>query len=266
MTRRDYTIRDIHMALDGEMPIEEREAFEIWLAANPDMKALSARFAADAKRLRETFAGILNEPVPDRLTGLVTGGQPRSVSWLPSWRTAAAAAAIFAIGAAGGYLAASDGLLSRARGENQLAETAIGAYVTYAADPGHAVEVGASDKSYLENWLSKRTGLKLVAPDLTAEGFELLGGRILPSEQRPAALLVYRDQTGSHLSIYVTAEGEAKTRGTYTQAAGGPTAIYWLDKDYGCAIVSSLPEEQLNEVARSAWRQLVEGARASGES
>jgi anti-sigma factor RsiW len=260
MTRREYTVRDIHMALDGEMPAEERKAFEIWLAANPDMKALSARFAADAKRLRETFAGILNEPVPDRLTGQVTGGRPRSVSWLPSWRTAAAAVVIFAIGVAGGYFAATEGLLSRAQGENQLAENAIGAYVTYSADRAHAVEVGASDKSYLENWLSKRTGLKLVAPDLTAEGFELLGGRVLPAEQRPAALLVYKNQAGRQVSIYVTAEGEAKTKGTYTQAAGGPTAIYWLDKDYGCAIVSSLPEEQLSKVARSAWRQLVEGA------
>ncbi len=260
MTRREYTVRDIHMALDGELPAEEREGFEIWLAANPDMKALSARFATDAKRLQETFAGILNEPVPDRLTGLVTGGAPRGMSWLPNWRTAAAAAVIFAAGAAGGYFVATEGLLNRAQDENQLAENAIGAFVTYAADRAHTVEVDGSDKSYLENWLSKRTGLKLVAPDLTAEGFELLGGRILPAEQRTAALLVYKDQAGSQVSIYVTAEGEAKTKGTYTQGAGGPTAIYWLDKDYGCAIVGSLPEEQLNKVARSAWRQLVDGA------
>jgi anti-sigma factor RsiW len=260
MTRREYTVRDIHMALDGEMPAEEREAFEIWLAANPDMKALSARFAADARRLRETFAGVLNEPVPDRLTGLLTGERPRPASWLPDWRTAAAAAVIFAAGAGGGYFAATGGLLIGVHGEDELAENAIGAYVTYAADRAHTVEVGGGDRPYLENWLSKRTGLKVVAPDLTADGFELLGGRVLPAGQRAAALLVYRDQAGRQVSIYLIAEGEAKTRGTYTQAAGAPTAIYWLDKDYGCAIVGSLPEEQLREVARNAWRQLVEAA------
>jgi anti-sigma factor RsiW len=260
MTQREYTVRDIHMALDGEMPAEERADFEAWLEANPEMKAKNARFADDARRLRETFAGILDEPVPERLTGVVTEGQPRPSSWLPSWRTAAAAAAIFALGAAGGYLAATDGLLNRTHSEDELAESAIGAYMTYAGDQAHTVEVGASDRPYLENWLSKRTGLKLVAPDLTAEGFELLGGRLLPAGQNPAALMVYKDQTGNQISIYVTAKGDAKTKGTYTPETGGPTAIYWLEKDYGCAIVGSLPQERLAEVARSAWRQLVEGA------
>ena len=47
MTRRDFSIRDIHMALDGELPADEREDFAHWLETNPEMKALNARFAAD---------------------------------------------------------------------------------------------------------------------------------------------------------------------------------------------------------------------------
>lgn len=164
------------------------------------------------------------------------------------------------MGAVGGHLVATGGLRMEVRGDDELAENAIAAHVTYAADQAHAVEVGASDKRYLESWLSERIGLKLVAPDLTAEGFDLLGGRVTPAGQSTAALLVYKDQTGNQISVYVMAEGEAMRKGTYTPAVGGPTAVYWLDKGYGCAIVGSLPQERLAKVARSAWQQLVEGA------
>ena len=68
MTRREFTERDIHMALDGETPEEERAEFDAWLEANLDMKARSLRFEADRARLRDSLAGILAEPVPKRLT------------------------------------------------------------------------------------------------------------------------------------------------------------------------------------------------------
>ena len=77
MSRRDFTERDIHMALDGELPSEERADYEDWLDANPEMKARSARFEADRARLRETFAGVLDERVARRLTELVIGEAAR---------------------------------------------------------------------------------------------------------------------------------------------------------------------------------------------
>ena len=44
MSRRDFTERDIHMALDGELPGEERADYEAWLDANPEMKATERSF------------------------------------------------------------------------------------------------------------------------------------------------------------------------------------------------------------------------------
>lgn len=259
MRARPFTEQDLHLALDGEMLADDRANFEAWLDGNPEMKAKSARFFDDIARLRAAFAGILNEPIPDRLTRLVTGGATRPTPWALRWRAAAAAVAIFIAGVGGGHFVAPDSSQIEARGDDDVAESAIAAHVTYAADQAHAVEVGASDKPYLENWLSRRIGLKLVAPDLRAEGFELLGGRVLPAGQGTAALLVYRDQTGAQVSVYVKAEGEAMKTGTYTSVAGGPTAIYWLDRGYSCVIVGSLPPDQMDRVARSAWQQLVKG-------
>ena len=76
MSGRDFTERDIHMALDGELPGEERAAYEAWLNANPEMKARSLRYAADVEALRTAFAGVADEPVPARLTRAVFGEAP----------------------------------------------------------------------------------------------------------------------------------------------------------------------------------------------
>jgi anti-sigma factor RsiW len=260
MSRRDFTERDIHMALDGELPEEERADFDAWLDVNPEMRARSVRFEADRTRLRNTFARILEERAPDRLTKLVTGEAPKPAVAAPRWRMAAAAALLLALGTGGGYLAGIGGLGMEAQGEDELAEEAIAAHTIYAAEQRHAVEVGANDKDHLLSWLSKRLGLTLIAPDLTAEGFDLVGGRLLPAGQKTAALLLYEDAKGNRISVYVTAEGEEKAKGIYKLETGGASAVYWLDKGWSCAVVGTLPQEQLLDVGRKAYRQLLTGA------
>ncbi len=260
MSRRDFSERDIHMALDGELPGEERADFEAWLDANPEMKAKSLRFEADGVRLRDAFAGVLDERVPDGMTRLVNGEPKRQTTGAPRWRMAAAAVLLLALGAGGGYLAGVGGVGPEAQAEDELAEDAIAAHMIYAAEQRHAVEVGANDKDHLLGWLSKRLGLTLIAPDLTADGFELVGGRLLPAGQKTAALLLYEDTKGDRISVYVTPEGTEKAKGIYKDETGEVSAIYWLDKGWGCAVVGTLPQEQLLDVGRKAYRQLLAGA------
>ena len=112
----------------------------------------------------------------------------------------------------------------------------------------------------LLGWLSNRIGLTLVAPDLTGDGFELVGGRLLPAGKKSAALLLYEDANGNRISVFVTAAGAAPAKGTYQVASSGPSAVYWLEDGYACAIVGTLPHAQLSRVASSAYRQLLVGA------
>ncbi|MER8753253.1 anti-sigma factor [Mesorhizobium sp. M1050] len=260
MIRRDFSERDIHMALDGELPSDERAAYEAWLDANPEMKAKSARFTADRTALQAAFAGVLDEPVPARLRKVVLGEAPVKVAMPRSrWWLAAAAAVLVVAGGLGGYLAGIDGIGLENPAEDRLAEQAIAAHVVFAAEKRHAVEVPASDKDHLETWLSNRVGLKLVAPDLTANGFQLVGGRLLPAGESKAAMLLYEDGKGQRISLFVTAQSAENAKGTYASAEDGPRAVYWLDKGYGCAVVGSLPREQLAIVAKSAYGQLLAG-------
>ncbi|CAN7630726.1 anti-sigma factor family protein [Mesorhizobium sp. LjRoot246] len=260
MIRRDFSERDIHMALDGELPGDERAAYDAWLDANPEMKAKSARFTADRTALQTAFAGVLDEAVPARLRKVVLGeaqvkpAVPRSRWWL-----AAAAAVLVVAGGLGGYLAGIDRIGQEDQAEDRLAEQAIAAHVIYAAEKRHAVEVPASDMDHLQTWLSNRVGLKLVAPNLTANGFQLVGGRLLPAGESKAAMLLYEDDKGERISLFVTAESAENAKGTYASAQDGPRAVYWMDKGYGCAVVGSLPREQLAVVAKNAYGQLLAG-------
>jgi anti-sigma factor RsiW len=260
MTGRDFSERDIHMALDGELPAEDRMAYDLWLLANPEMAARSARFAADSEALRAAFAGVANEPVPPRLTKTLLGEAGGRRHLLASrWWLAAAAAVLLIAGGLAGYFAGARGIGFEDPKEDQLAEEAIAAHVIYAAEKRHAVEVPASDKDHMETWLSNRIGLKLVTPDLAPDGFHLVGGRLLPAGSSKAAMLLYEDDAGNRLSMFITAETTATGKGTYADAADGPHAVYWTDKGYGCAVVGTLPGGRLKAVATSAYKQLLAG-------
>ena len=260
MTRRDFSERDIHMALDGELPGEERMAYDSWLETNPEMKARSVRYIADRAALRAAFAGVMDEPVPARLRQALLGeATVKAAAWRSRWWLSAAAAVVLVAGGLAGYVAGIDGIGRGDGADDQLAEQAIAAHVIYAAEKRHAVEVPASDKDHLQTWLSNRVGLKLVAPDLAAEGFQLVGGRLLPAGHGKAAMLLYEDAKGERISLFVTAELADKAKGTYMAEKDGPEAVYWLDKGYGCAVVGSLPRERLAAVAKSAYGQLLAG-------
>ncbi len=257
MSGRVFTERDIHMALDGEMPAEDSAGFQAWLEANPDMKARSMRLESDRALLQRTFDGVLSEPLPARFARFAQQDYA-APSRRAAWWQLAAAALIFVAGGVGGYALGGSGW-SPTTVEAQMAEDAIAAHVIYSAEKLHVVEVGADQRDHLLGWLSKRVGLSLVAPDLTPYGFELIGGRLLPAEGKTAAQFMYQDVTGNRISLYITGEkGEADT-GFRLVDSGNARAYYWLDGGYGCAIAGNLPAEKLLAVSKAAYRQLLSG-------
>jgi anti-sigma factor RsiW len=261
MTMREYSERDIHLALDGELPQDERAAYERWLETKPDMQAKSRRYEADRDLLRGAVAGILDEPVPDRLAKIVAGERPSASNSSRPWRwRMAAAALIFAAGGLSGYFLGASGWRPVNGTAIQLADGAIAAHAIYAAEKLHVVEVGADQKEHLVGWLSKRIGVTLVAPDLSAEGFELIGGRLLPAAAtKTAAQFMYQDRTGNRISLYVARDSSNTETGFRLLEEGDTRALYWLDDGYGCAVAGNLPEEVLVKVADTAYRQLLQG-------
>ena len=64
-------------------------------------------------------------------------------------------------------------------------------YDTFSVEARHPAEVLAEEGGHLVQWHSTRLQRPLTAPDLTARGFRLMGGRVLPTANAPAAQLMY---------------------------------------------------------------------------
>lgn len=262
MNERDFDERDVHMALDGELPGEEYTAYDAWLGANPDMAARSRRFAADGDQLRRAVSDVASEPVPQRMKELLAEEPARRPAISTAWRMAAAAAALVAAGGIGGYLLGISGWSPANAAGSQMAEGAMEAYTLFATEKVHVVEVGADQKQHLVDWLSRRVGIPLVAPDLTPQGFELMGGRLLPSNDKAAAQFMYQDHAGNRVSLYIVRDPSKRDTGFRVLEQGDTRALYWLDDGYGCAVAGNVPQAALSRIANSAYRQLLQGMKS----
>jgi anti-sigma factor RsiW len=128
----------------------------------------------------------------------------------------------------------------------------------YAGGASEPTEFGADAAGKLGPLLDKRLGAPLRLPDLSQKGFSLVGGRLLPAVEGAAAQLLYRDQAGRLVSVFL---GPAdKTRLTATQVAErkDDLSLYaWLDGRIGVAVVGGLSGDELRGIAEAAQRSLL---------
>jgi anti-sigma factor RsiW len=209
-------------------------------------------YAAQTAMLRLHFDPVLTEPIPARM-------YLRRPAWIGFTR----AAAVFVAGVVVGGLAvtqwppAAPGAVAAAAPAT-LAVRAARAHAVYAAEVRHPVEVDASQQDHLVKWLSNRLGLELKIPVLAAEGFELLGGRLLPgSEGAPVAQFMYQDAAGKRLTLYVSRRNRSEALTAFRFAKEGPVSVfYWIDRECGYALSGEIEKPALARVATAVYRQL----------
>jgi anti-sigma factor RsiW len=219
---------------------------------DPELQALG-------RALHQLYDPVLVEPVPERLRAV---GARR-------WRAYAVAAGWLLLGiavgaVAGWHLHASRFAPLAASDSPPFVRRAALAHATYTPEVRHAVEVGADQEAHLVAWLSKRLGGPVRAPKLDAEGFSLVGGRLLPSESSPKGGLVptaqfmYQNPKGVRVTLYVRSEvaGNMETAFRYS-AEGNVKVFYWIDRRFGYALSSAeLGREDLLKIANAVYQQL----------
>src|SRR5690606_36337404 len=129
----------------------------------------------------------------------------------------------------------------------------------YVAENRHAVEVAGKETDHLSTWLSDRLSTRLAMPDLTAQGFSFLGGRLLPAPALPggrAAQLMYEAASGERLTLYVTPASGIDGPEFEIVRLGAETALYWADETISCTIVGDQPPEALEALATTIFAQL----------
>ena len=120
---------------------------------------------------------------------------------------------------------------------------------------GHPVEVAGSEQAHLVQWLSKRLGYDVRAPDLGPIGLKLVGGRLLPGASGAgAALLMYEGPSGERFTIYCARAQSPETALRY-QAAGSVAAFYWVDDNRGFVVAGPADRDRLLKVAQSVYDQ-----------
>jgi anti-sigma factor RsiW len=244
---------DLQAYVDGRLAGERRAEVESWLAARP---AEAARIS-DYRLLREqccaAYAGVLKEAVPgDIVVTALRPARPRR----RFGRRAAAIAAVVILGGLGAWQWWPAASVSAA-GAEMVRRAAI-AHTVYAAEVHHPVEAGASHAE-LFAWLSERLHMKVHAPDLRSAGISLIGGRLIPGERAPAALLMYEGPNGRRMTLYWGPEFRSRheTGLRYARAENGTRLYYWIDGECGYAVTSAdFSRSELLRFAEMAYAQL----------
>lgn len=256
MSTQPVTEADLHAFVDGQLD-EEREAeIGAWLAQHPEEAARVHAWQEQMRALRGVYDPVLDEPVPLRLS--VSKAATRAgMKARPRWPMALAAGlACLLIGGLAGWMARGASTTSNMASAG-FARQALAAHVLFAAEQRHPVEVPAAQEAHLVTWLSKRLDAKIQAPDLQAQGFSLLGGRLLPGEPGPLAQLMYQSTAGERLTLTVRHASKAgRETGFQVLQQEGATAFYWIDRDYGYALSGNIGRERMLDVARAVELQL----------
>ena len=268
----------LHAWLDGELLPERRAEIEAWLLAHPLDAATVRLWGADRDVLRATFDPVLDEPVPESLRRTVQQSAGQRFGRLPAWRWAAVVA-VFALGGAVGA-----GLMWRlkpappavlAGATLPWVQRAAVAHSVYVPEVRHPVEVKAQEE-HLSRWLTKRLDVPVKLFDLRAQGFELVGGRLLPDASGPSAQLMYQaiatpatDASGVSLAtakpvrvtVYLRKPDSSTPAAFRYEQQGALGLFYWVEGQTaqggptGYALAGELPREKLLALAEAIYRQ-----------
>ena len=125
---------------------------------------------------------------------------------------------------------------------------ALDAHRLYVVEVRHPVEVPGSERAHLQQWLTKRCGWDVRAPELDATGLKLVGGRLLPGPTGPASFLMYESASGERFTIYTARASTETTQMRYAkQDQDG--ALFWADRGVGYVVSGGSDRERL-----SRWR------------
>jgi anti-sigma factor RsiW len=259
MADRDSPVTEdeLHAYVDGELAPDRRAAVETWLAAHPDDAVHVAAWRAQGDAIRARYGSVANEPVPARfdLDRLARGER--------NWTRLAAAAAVLAllIGGAGGWL--GRGLWEGGAPAKAVTAEAVDAHRLYVVEVRHPVEVSGADKDHLGQWLSRRVGYTLSAPNLDTIGLKLIGGRLLPSlTGTAAAFFMYEGASGERFTIYCRRTQAPESALRY-RAADMVGSFSWVADAVGFVVSGPADRARLEKVAEAAYGQL-EGKAKTG--
>ncbi len=127
--------------------------------------------------------------------------------------------------------------------------------------PEHLYDVESTDKHTVKPWFAGKLAYAPPVPDLKAQGFELLGGRLDVLNGETVAALVYkRDKHKISLFVWPASGAGAKESpvSEVMTTSRGHHVVHWTWAGIECWAVSAAAGGQLQELARD-FEKVVEG-------
>ncbi|AYG66613.1 MULTISPECIES: anti-sigma factor [unclassified Rhizobium] len=264
MNERKPTVTeaDLHAFADGLLAPEKQAELQAWLTENPEDAAAVTAWQVQNDDIRAMFSpyAISKDGDADLFSTSRNMSSAQATTPQPSRKLMilAASLALFVAGAVAGRF----GPDLFARPELQLTsiealpQQAHSAFVVYASDVRHPVEVGADQEAHLATWLGKRmnvAGLKV--PSLQTLGFQLVGGRLLPINGTPGALFMYENASGQRLTVLVGHNSGNTTTSFRFASDKAVETFYWIDGNLGYAVTGEISRDMLRQVADECYKQ-----------
>lgn len=258
---------DLVAFADGQLdPAQERLVAQ-YLRENPEAVKQVEAYRQQSAELHRQFDPSLSAPIPkyllppERAPFELRKSLVMTFSSRWSWGIAASLAWVV-LGIALGWVLKGHQVIPAepailAQSTSTLLRQASVAHAVYAPEVMHPVEVTAKEQAHLTKWLSKRLDKKLNIPSFSAQGFTLIGGRLLPADPgNAAAQFMYENKDGQRLTLYMRAmeQKEADTSFRYGENKG-IGVFYWIDREWGYALSGRFDRTTLLDLANASYRQ-----------
>jgi anti-sigma factor RsiW len=229
--------------LDGELGATESIEFERRLAEDAELRKGLADLRAIGERIRRQ-AHYHEAPLGlrDRILRRARRAEPRPRRPLFfMWTSLAGAMAVTAVAAWFGPTFIREAAAWQPRVEEVLDDHLRSQLGT------QWVQVASSDRHTVKPWLSAHLGFSPAVPDLSEQGFQLIGGRLDVLDAKPVAVLVY--QRRQHMiSVFVWPGGAVVVREATERR--GYHMIRFSAAGFSYWAVSDLNENELSDLAR----------------
>jgi anti-sigma factor RsiW len=251
---RPIAEEELHAFVDNQLDPERLPAVLRYLNEHPDAARNVAAWRAQREALRAAFAAVAAEPIPARL-GLERLIQQRLGRRRIPWRAAASILLAFALGGTGGWFL-HRGLQPPEATIMLMAQQAVANHVVYTADRRRPTELGAQQRDDLARWVSNRLNHQVAPPDLSADGYTYIGGRLAATPDGPAGLFMYDGPQGVRLTVFVLPLNAAAPIPLRHFDFAKVDGWAWIDKGVGYTVVGKLPLPELRRVADMVRQQL----------
>jgi anti-sigma factor RsiW len=241
----------LHPYLDGEIDSAQRAAVDEHLKGCDDCRqALEhlqmLRRALQLPELRYTASDTLRHRIQTKLRAADT--RERRPAW-PRW-SAAIAASVLAVTLVWNFV--PHGGAPAPDVDDAMVDSAVDQQQDALKDQ-HLTDIASADAKAVQSWFSGKLAYVPPVPDLSAQGYTLVGGRLDKVKGEPAAALTYKH--GDDVVTVFVCAAQHGDKDIDTDSDDGYQVVYWTKGSLSFWVVSKLDLDHLKTIG-SALKQV----------